>query len=97
MFELMGVPSEMISRFLARVKNAYKTSGPKGFWRAMAETLSAVVPPIARYKPPSAVSAGFWAQAGETDKAIAQLEKAYEERDEGVLRLKAHIYDPIKP
>jgi hypothetical protein len=40
--------------------------------------------------------AGFWTQSGETDKAFALLEKAYEEHDDGMLRLKDPIFDPIK-
>jgi hypothetical protein len=39
---------------------------------------------------------GLWAQAGEADKPFALLEKGYQERDEGILRLKEPIFDPIK-
>jgi eukaryotic-like serine/threonine-protein kinase len=93
MFELMGAPREVASRFLVAVKNAYKTSGPKGYWRAMAES----VPNVGlRPGPPASVLAAFWSQAGETDKAVALLEKAYQEHDEGIMRIKSPIYDPIK-
>ncbi|HSE23711.1 MAG TPA: protein kinase [Pyrinomonadaceae bacterium] len=96
MFDLMGVPQENTSRFLATVKTAYKTSGPKGYWRAIAESLSHPDPPVPGLGPPPAILAGFWAQAGDADKAFELLEKAFQQRDEGVLRLKSPIYDPIK-
>ena len=38
-----------------------------------------------------------WAQAGETDKAFALLEKAYQERDDSLLSLKKDsLFDPLK-
>ena len=42
------------------------------------------------------MSAGFWARAGETEKAFALLEKAYEEHGEDILILKDQRFDPIK-
>jgi eukaryotic-like serine/threonine-protein kinase len=96
MFELMGAPHEAALRFSASVKNAFGTAGPKGFWRTMAESLSSTPGLVPEPGPPPAVLASFWTQAGDTDKAFALLEKAYEQRDEGMLRLKDPIFDPIK-
>ena len=39
-FELIGGPHEDAWRFSAVVKDAYKTSGPKGYWRTLAEFLT---------------------------------------------------------
>jgi tetratricopeptide (TPR) repeat protein len=96
MFDLMGAPHENTSRFLATVKTAYKTSGPKGYWRAIAESLSLPDPPVPGFAPPPAIVASFWAQAGDADKAFELLEKAYQQRDEGILRIKSPIFDPLK-
>ena len=60
MFDLMGVPHENTSRILATVKSAYKTSGPKGYWRGIAESLSVPDPTVPGFPPPPAVLAGFW-------------------------------------
>jgi hypothetical protein len=40
--------------------------------------------------------AAFYAQIGENDKAVALLEKAYEQKESNVRRLKSPIYDPIR-
>jgi serine/threonine-protein kinase len=93
-FVLMGSPPEEASKFSATVKAAYKTSGAKGYWRTTAELLSTGL--SGRPVPPPDVLATRWAQAGETDKAFALLEKAYEERGEGILHVKDPIFDPIK-
>ena len=47
-------------------------------------------------KAPTGVVAGLWARAGEFDKAFAILEKAYQERDGGILMLKDPEFDPLK-
>jgi tetratricopeptide (TPR) repeat protein len=95
-FVLMGGRPEDAARFTGAVKNAYKTSGPKGYWRTLAETLTGGSVVVPGQGPPLTVLAGFWTQSGETDKAFALLEKAYEEHDDGMLRLKDPIFDPIK-
>jgi eukaryotic-like serine/threonine-protein kinase len=94
---LMGASSrEDSARLSAAVKNAYKTSGPKGYWRTMAELLTTFSARVPEKRVPRTVLAGFWAHAGETDKALALLEKAYEEHDDDTLMLKAPTFDPIK-
>jgi hypothetical protein len=93
---LMGGPPEDASKFSAAVKDAYRTSGAKAYWRTMAELLTTVTSKRPGLRPPPSFLAGFWAQAGETDKAFALLEKAYEEREDGMLRLKDPIFEPIK-
>jgi serine/threonine-protein kinase len=93
-FVLIGGPPEDAARFTAAVKGAYKTSGPKGYWRTLAELLTNPKPPSPG--PPLTVLAGFWTQAGETDKAFALLEKAYQEHDDAMITVKDPIFDPIK-
>jgi tetratricopeptide (TPR) repeat protein len=90
---ITGRSNEDVSKYLAVVKTAYKTSGPKGYWRTLAE-LTAKVQTQGSTRP--ATLAGVWAQAGETDKAFALLEEGYQQRDEEILRLKNWIFDPIK-
>ena len=84
-FALNGAQPEDVAQFTTKVKSAYKIGGPKGYSRAMAELLgsrdgSAPAPPV--------VIAYYWINAGETDKAFAGLNKAYEEHSEGILMLK---------
>jgi serine/threonine-protein kinase len=95
-FVLMGGLPEDASRFTAAVKNAYKSSGPKGYWRTLAEILTAKGAVIPGQGPPLTVLAGFWTQSGEPDKAFALLEKAYQEHEDAMTTLKDPIFDPIK-
>jgi hypothetical protein len=88
-------PEETLSRFSAPLKDAYKTSGRKGYWRTMAELLTAYREQARGPGPPLSVLAVYWAQAGETDKAFALLERAYEEHDGGMLMLKDPQFEPI--
>jgi len=93
---IMGMSPEDVSRFSGVVKEAYKTSGPKGYWRTMAELSSTYIKQKLGHGAPLTVSAGFWARAGDTEKAFALLEKAYEEHGEDILILKDQRFDPIK-
>jgi serine/threonine protein kinase len=93
-FVLIGGPPEDASRFTAALKSAYKNSGPKGYWRTLAEFLTNPRAPATA--PPLTVLAGFWTQAGETDKAFALLEKAYQQHDDAMTTVKNPIFDPIK-
>ena len=96
-FVLMGGSPEDEAMYSAAVKDAYKASGPKGYWRTMAELITAVSSRIGEGPPQSRSDlAVFWAQAGETDKAFALLEKAYEEHEEPMRSLKDPRFDPIK-
>ncbi len=95
-FVLLGRSPEDTSRFSAALKDAYKTSGRKGYWRTIAELLTAYRTQVRGPAPPLHVLAGFWAQAGERDKAFALLEKAYEEHEVGMLSLKDPQFEPIK-
>jgi TolB-like protein/Tfp pilus assembly protein PilF len=95
-FVLIGGPPEDAARFTAALKGAYKTSGPKGYWRTLAEFLTNWPPRAPGPAPPATYLAGFWTQAGETDKAFALLEKAYQEHDAAMTMVKDPIFDPIK-
>jgi serine/threonine-protein kinase len=95
-FVLMGSSTEDASRFSAALKAAYKTSGAKGYWQTMAELLTTRAPAMGVPVPPAIVLAGFWAQAGQPDKAFELFEQAYQARDEGVLHLKDPIYAPLR-
>jgi eukaryotic-like serine/threonine-protein kinase len=96
--ELMGLrPREETTRFSADLKTAYKTSGPKGYWRRTAEFLTGYLERSHEPKPPLSVVAGYWAQAGEIEKAFALLEKAYQARDAALLSLKRDSrLEPVK-
>jgi serine/threonine-protein kinase len=95
-FMLMGSPPEDASHFSAAVKDAYKTSGAKAYCRTVAELLTNLAAKRPGPDPLPGVLAGFWAQAGETDKAFALLEKLYQEHNEWVLHIKDPTFDPLR-
>jgi tetratricopeptide (TPR) repeat protein len=96
-FALIGVPKDEASKFLDPIKAAYKSSGAKGYWRTLAEFAETRPPKQLGPGPaPPTLLAALWARAGETEKAFALLEKGYEQRDQGMIRLKDPVYDPIK-
>ena len=84
-FILEGVPAEKITPALAFVKERYRTEGPKGYSRAMAEIFE---PNQGPNEPPKTVVASYWGAAGEFDKAFALLEKGFEEHDDDMLMIK---------
>jgi TolB-like protein len=92
-FTLSGEPSEKVLPLAAGVKRAYEAGGPRAYARAMAEIFGGYQGKAA---PPPPVVAAYLVQAGEVDKAFALLEKAYEQRDEGLLMIKDPELDPIK-
>ena len=94
MMTLVGMPPEDISRFSSTLKAAYRTSGPKGYWRTTAELLTSFRG--GRFKPPLPIIAGYWAQAGEPVKAFELLEQAYQGHDDDLLFIKDSQFDPIK-
>jgi serine/threonine-protein kinase len=95
-FVLGGGSPDDRSRYSAVIKQAYRTSGPKGYWRTLAESITALSARNPGRVASPTVLAGCWVQAGETDKAFALLEKAYEGRDAHMLSLKDPRFDPIK-
>jgi eukaryotic-like serine/threonine-protein kinase len=94
---LLGrAPEDTARRFSAALKDAYKSSGPKGYWRTLAEFLTTYRVQGSGPGPPLTVLARFWAQAGETDKAFALLEEAYDQHDDGLMSLKDPQFEPLK-
>jgi serine/threonine-protein kinase len=88
-FVLDGTLPEEAARKATALREAYRKSGAKGYWRKQIEmyengqtswTLTRV--------------ASFYAQLGESDQAFALLEKAYEKRQ--IRNLKSPIFDPIR-
>ncbi len=88
-FILDGTPPEKAAQKAATLREAYRKSGAKGYWRKQIEmyesgqtswTLTRV--------------ASFYAQLGENDRAFALLEKAYEKRQ--IRNLKSPIFDSIR-
>jgi tetratricopeptide (TPR) repeat protein len=93
-FRLSGGPPDKAAQFALKIKNAYKRGGPKAYSRTIAEVLDSRSGPGSGA--PSVVVAGYWADAGETERAFAVLEKAYEQHDDSMLMLKAPRLDRIK-
>ena len=91
-FALNDVPPDKATELAVVVKEAYRKNGSAGYSRAMAELLERNAP----LAPPAGVMAAYWARAGEIDKAFAVLEKAYDERADGMLILKDRKMDPLK-
>src|SRR5436190_2754457 len=85
-FSLLGIPAEKVNPATALVKEKYRTAGPKGYSRAMAEMIEANQ--SAPSEAPKTVMASYWGAAGEFDKAFALLEKGFEEHDDDMLMIK---------
>jgi TolB-like protein/Tfp pilus assembly protein PilF len=92
-FVLIGEAPDDTRRFVEQVKKAAKNGGQRSYSRAMAEIIEAHAGPT---PPPATVMAGYWARAGETDKAFDILEKAYSAHDDALLSLKDEKLDPLK-
>ena len=73
--------------YLKQSKEAFEQSGPQGYWRTRLDQAKEKIERKAEYVPPTSVAA-FAARAGDKEQAFEWLEKAYEERDEGLTRLK---------
>ncbi|UCF79178.1 MAG: protein kinase [Candidatus Eiseniibacteriota bacterium] len=70
---------------------AYNELGPRGYWLWCLETYEGLQD---RYP---AVTSMYYAKLGETDKALALLEKAYEKHDMEMHTLKSNPYwDPLR-
>jgi serine/threonine-protein kinase len=94
-FALISGSREDAARLSGALKEAYKTSGSKGYWRTLAEFFTAHSPQVSP-KPPLTFLASVWVQAGETEKAFALLDKAYAEHDDALITLKDPQFGPIK-
>ena len=73
--------------YLKQLKEALRQSGAKGYWRKRLDQAKEKIKQTAEYVPATSV-AGFAARLGDNEQAFDWLEKAYEERDEGLTRLK---------
>jgi DNA-binding winged helix-turn-helix (wHTH) protein/TolB-like protein/tetratricopeptide (TPR) repeat protein len=81
------------SNDIGTLRNAYQHLGMKGFWRELAEQIKqAKVSYISSYDVASCYSA-----AGEKEKALDWLEKAYQEHSSGMVALNAELmFDNIR-
>jgi eukaryotic-like serine/threonine-protein kinase len=80
---------------LMALKKAYAGSGREAFWREYQAQLAAESND--RYVP-SSIIAALHTRLGEHDKAFDALERAYRERDGGLIELKVEpIFEPLRP
>jgi serine/threonine-protein kinase len=94
---LRGAAPEQAAKNSAKLREAYKKFGEKGYGRKLIELYekrdpASRLPPIA----PLSKIASAYAHVGDKDKAFAYLEEAFEKREAGVKDLKLSIYDPIR-
>ena len=89
---LMGYSQTDEAFRTAALRKAFRTEGEKGYWMEhLAQDIQAMKRPGIAFSP--TVVAGDYAQAGEKDKALEWLEKAYQAREGQELTLLA--VDPI--
>ena len=74
-------------KYLKQLKEALQQSGSQGYWRKRLDQAKEKISEKAEYVPPTSI-AGFAARLGDNEQAFDWLEKAFEERDEGLTRLK---------
>ncbi len=89
---LMGFNQNDVSERTARLRKAFERKGEKGYWQEhLAQDLRSMERPGIVFSP--SVVASDYAQAGERDKALEWLEKAFQAREGQELTLLA--VDPI--
>jgi serine/threonine-protein kinase len=93
---LRGISPEKAAKEAAVLREAYKKSGANGYWRKKIEIGEKERALHLGTSPTLSAIAVYYAQIGETDKAVALLEKAYEQRESNVRRLKSPLYGPIR-
>ena len=93
---LRGISPEKATKEAAALREAYKKSGANGYWRKKIEIGEKERALHLDTSPTMSAIAAYYAQIGENDKAVALLEKAYEQRESYVRRLKSRLYDPIR-
>ena len=92
-YTLVGGRPEKIRELSEKIRTAYRTGGPAAYARAFAETIESNQ---GESNAPAVVVAGYWAQAGEIERAFAVLEKGYAEHDDSLMSLKQPRLDPLK-
>ena len=93
---LNGMPSEEAVKETVGLREAYKKSGAKGYWRKQIDIGEKRRASQSDTSLPLNRIASFYAQIGDKEQAIALLEKAYEQRETDMTDLKSPIYDPIR-
>ncbi|MDX2031272.1 MAG: protein kinase [Blastocatellia bacterium] len=79
---------------LSRLEKAFQEQGEKAFWREYLVQLTAEAKD--RYIPASAIAA-VQLRLGEHDLAFQSLERAFEEKDGGLVELKVEpVFDPLR-
>ena len=92
-YSLAGGSPEKIGELSEKIRTAYRAGGPAAYARAFAEIIENNQ---GESGAPAFVLAGYWAQAGDFDRAFAVLEKAYAEHDDSLISLKNRRLDPLK-
>ena len=79
-----------------QLKDAANRLGPEGYWRKLIEIGEKRAEQGTPDAPIPVAQAARYAQIGEREKALSILEKAYEQRGPGVLRLNLRAFDKIR-
>lgn len=78
------------------LKTAYRRAGPRGYFLKMAEILEAKRDSKTEPMPPLTIIGRYYAEAGDKEKAILYLEKAFAVHEVSLIMLKRPMFDPIK-
>ena len=89
-------PAEAIAE-RRKLIEGFKSSGARGYWRKLIESGEKRLAQKAPDAPPPLILATYYAQIGNTNRAIELLEKSYAQREPGVLRLNLRTLDPLRP
>jgi TolB-like protein/Tfp pilus assembly protein PilF len=97
--ELAGADMTKVDPRIDGVRAAYRSNGPKGFWKAVMD-IELENARITKTEPDPFALADCLIGVGDNDRAIATLQKAFEtgNREIGMVQLKSDpIWDPIRP
>ena len=93
---LVGRPAEDAVAKSRALVEAFKNSGANGYWRKLIEIGVQRLSLKAADAPPPLILATYYVQIGNKERAIALLQKSYEQHEPSVLRLNVRTLDPIR-
>lgn len=91
-----GEAPESIAGKVGSLREGLKREGAKGYWRAITGQAQAAHERDAESGPPLITLARMYTLAGERERAIEYIQKAYAAREPDVVRLIDPVFEPIR-
>ena len=79
-----------------RLVSAFKSGGAAAYWRELVVLAKQKTEKNSPDAPPPLIMATYYVQNGDKEDAIELLQRSYQQREPGVLRLGLYLLDPIR-